>query len=185
VAAGDQSDGRLDAPLGFALAAAARKLAKFYAKALGERPLTPAQLVVLRRLWLEDGPALRDLAPRAGLDPTSLNWLIDQLEKAGFVERHRDAADRRLVRAWLTDEGRALERDLTPEIARWETALAAELARHHTPEQVTAFRAVLATVVEALPEGEDLWSARVAAWDERLEALRRALEDEHDPDEPS
>ena len=182
---GERRDGRLDVPLGFSLAAAACKLAKLYARALGERPLTPAQLVVLRRLWLEDGPALRDLALRAGLDPTSLNWLIDQLEKAGFVERCRDDADRRLVRAWLTDEGRALERELAPEIARWEAALGDELRQHHTPQQLAAFRAVLATIVEVLPEGDDLWAARVAAWDERLEALRRALEGEQDPDEPS
>ena len=166
-----------EAPLGFALGAAARKLAKFYAAALAERsPRSPAQLVVLRRLWAADGQPLRDLAVRAGLDPTSLNWLIDQLEKAGFVERRRDEADRRLVRAWLTDEGRALERDLAPAIERWEAALTEELLRHHDPAEVAAFRAVLATVAGTLPDGDDLWAGRVAAWDARLDALRRSLE---------
>jgi DNA-binding MarR family transcriptional regulator len=177
-AADDRSWGP-EAPLGFALGAAARKLSKFYAAALAERPpRSSAQLVVLRRLWAADGQPLRDLAVGAGLDPTSLNWLIDQLEKAGFVERRRDETDRRLVRAWLTDEGRALERDLSPEIERWEATLTDELLRHHTPAEIAAFRAVLATVAETLPDGDDLWSSRVAAWDARLDALRRSLEGE-------
>jgi DNA-binding MarR family transcriptional regulator len=165
-------------PLGFALAAAARKLTKFYAAALVERPLTPAQLVVLRRLRAEDGQPMRDLAPRAGLDPTSLNWLVDQLQKHGFVERRRDAADRRLVRIWLSDEGRALAGELEPEIGRWEQAIVTELLRQHSPAELATFRAVLATVVRVLPEGEDLWARRVAAWEAALEALRRSLEDE-------
>jgi DNA-binding MarR family transcriptional regulator len=163
-------------PLGFALAAAARKLTKFYAAALAERPLTPAQLVVLRRLRAADGQPMRDLAPRAGLDPTSLNWLVDQLEEKGFVERRRDDADRRLVRVWLTDEGRALVGELAPEIARWEAVIATELLRRHSPAELATFRAVLATVIEALPDGEDLWANRVAAWDTALAALRRSLE---------
>jgi DNA-binding MarR family transcriptional regulator len=163
-------------PLGFALAAAARKLAKFYAAALGERPLTPAQLVVLRRLWRADGQPMRDLAPRAGLDPTSLNWLVDQLEKAVLVERRRDAHDRRLVRVWLTDDGRALADELEPEVARWQDLLDCELRLHHTPADLATFRAILATVIDVLPEGDDLWAKRIAAWDASLEALRRSLE---------
>jgi MarR family transcriptional regulator, organic hydroperoxide resistance regulator len=182
VTAGEPLDRAAEDPLGFALAAAARKLTKFFAAALAERPLTPAQLVVLRRLAAVDGQAMRDLAPRAGLDPTSLNWLVDQLEKAAFVERRRDAVDRRLVRVWLTDEGRALAGELAPEVARWEETVAAELRRHHTPAELATFRAVLATIVEVLPEGEDLWAGRIAAWEETLDALRRSLE-EPAPDE--
>ena len=38
-------------PLGFALGAAARKLAKFYVKALAGHFLTPSPLFLLRQLW--------------------------------------------------------------------------------------------------------------------------------------
>ena len=175
---GQLRDREPEDPLGFALAAAARKLAKFYAAALAERPVTPAQLVVLRRLWAEDGQSLRDLAPRAGLDPTSLNWLVDQLEKTAFLTRRRDDADRRLVRVWLTDAGRALANELEPEAVRWDETVEQELRRRHTVEELTAFRAVLATIATALPEGEDLWSKRIAAWEATLAALKRSLEDD-------
>jgi DNA-binding MarR family transcriptional regulator len=177
VATGNDRSRDPEDPLGFALAAAARKLAKFYAAALAEwRPLTPAQLVVLRRLWSEDGQPMRDLAPRAGLDPTSLNWLVDQLEKAAYVERRRDAGDRRLVRVCLTDQGRALAGELGPEMAGWEETVERELRRHHTAAELATFRAVLASIVEVFPEGEDLWARRIATWDSSLEALRRSIE---------
>ena len=92
-----------------------------------------AQLVVLRRLWAADGQSMRDLAPRAGLDPTSLNWLVDQLEKAAFVERRRDDADRRLVRVWLTDEGRALAGEIEPEVSRWEETVVSASRKCRSP----------------------------------------------------
>ena len=77
-------------PLGFALGAAARKLAKFYTQALTGHSLTPSQLFLLRQLWLEDGLPLRDLALRAQLDATSTTWLVDQLERESLVKRKRN-----------------------------------------------------------------------------------------------
>jgi hypothetical protein len=38
-------------PLGFALGAAARKLAKLYVKTLAGQRLSPSQLFLLRQLW--------------------------------------------------------------------------------------------------------------------------------------
>ena len=60
-----QEGGSREEPLGFALGAAARKLAKFYVQALADHPLTPSQLFLLRQLWFEDGLPLRDLSLRA------------------------------------------------------------------------------------------------------------------------
>src|ERR1700730_18275177 len=104
-------------PLGFALGAAARKLAKFYVKALAGHPLTPSQLFLLRQLWFEDGLPLRDLGLRAQLDATSTTWLVDQLERAGLVERKRNDPDRRIVRVWMTEAGRQAQAKLVPELS--------------------------------------------------------------------
>jgi DNA-binding MarR family transcriptional regulator len=163
-------------PLGFALGAATRKLAKFYARALADGPVTPAQLALVRQLWAEDGQQLRLLGARAQLDATSATWLVDQLEGGGFVERRRTDADRRIVRVWLTEAGRRLQTTLEPEIARWEEAIAETLAAHHPAEEIAAFRAVLTTIVAAFPDGDDLWAARSALWDARLDALKAFVE---------
>ena len=145
--------------------------------------MTPSQLFFLRLLWLEDGLPLVALRERAQLDATSATWLADQLEKAGLIERRRDDRDRRIVRLWLTDSGRALHTDLAPQIARWEAALRAALAQHHTQAEFDAFESVLHTLIDVLPEGDDLWAELSAAWDSTLNALPTDLEGEQS-DEP-
>jgi MarR family transcriptional regulator, organic hydroperoxide resistance regulator len=173
----DQKEGgNREEPLGFALGAAARKLAKFYVKALADYPLTPSQLFLLRQLWLEDGLPLRDLGLRAQLDATSTTWLVDQLEQASLVERKRNDTDRRIVRVWLTQAGRQFQVELVPALVRWENALYQRLLPYQTPEEIAAFRSVLATLSNTLPEGDDLWEQLSTSWDTRLDLLRSLTE---------
>ncbi|MGI8855591.1 MAG: MarR family winged helix-turn-helix transcriptional regulator [Thermomicrobiales bacterium] len=172
----DNSGG--EAPLGFALGAATRKLAKFYAKALADGPVTPSQLALLRQLWAEDGQPLGLLGVRAQLDATSTTWLVDQMEERDLLERRRTDPDRRVVRVWLTDAGRRLHTTLAPEIARWEAAIGETLAERHTPAEIATFRTVLFTLIATFPDGDDLWATRSALWDKRLDALKAFVEAE-------
>ncbi len=162
--------------MGFALGAAARKLAKFYAKALAGSSLTPSQLFLLRQLWFEDGLPLRDLAVRTQLDATSTTWLVDQLEQAGLVERKRTDTDRRIVRVWLTEAGRQSLAVLVLNLSRWENALHQGLLPHHAPDEIAAFRRMLATLINTLPEGDDLRERLSTSWDSRLDRLRSLTE---------
>ena len=152
-------------------------MAKFYAAALADGPVTPSQYFLLRQLWREDGLALGELSLRAQLDATSATWLVDQVEKAGFVERRRTDLDRRIVRVWLTEAGQALRDDLEPAVARWEAQLAGALARHAGVRELEAARSVLTTLIANLPEGADLWAEVAAGWDEQLAALRDLVEE--------
>jgi len=171
-----QEGGTHEEPLGFALGAAARKLAKFYVQALADYPLTPSQLFLLRHLWIEDGLSLRDLGLRSQLDATSITWLIDQLEQAGLIERKRSTHDRRIVHVWLTKAGLQSQARLAPELEHWESVLYQGLLSHHTPEEIRAFRHVLATLINTLAEGDDLWEHLLASWDTRLDRLRSLTE---------
>jgi DNA-binding MarR family transcriptional regulator len=173
----DDSEGvSREEPLGFALGAAARKLAKFYTQALTGQGLTPSQLFLLRQLWFEDGLPLRDLAARAQLDATSTTWLVDQLEQAGLVERKRNASDRRIVRICLTEAGRQSQSELAPQLLRWENALYQGLLPYHPHDEIVTFRRVLATLINTLPEGDDLWQQLSTSWDSRLDRLRSLTE---------
>lgn len=156
--------------------AATRKLAKFYVKALADYPLTPSRLFLLRQLWFEDGLPLRDLGVRTQLDATSTTWLVDQLEQAKLVERKRNDADRRIVRVWLTEAGWHSRYELVSALAHWEDILHQELLPYHTPDEITAFRHVLATLSNILPEGDDLWAHLSASWDTRFARLRSLTE---------
>jgi DNA-binding MarR family transcriptional regulator len=173
-----QPDQPFHEPLGFVVSAAARKLAKFYASALANEPVTPSQLFFLRQLWREDALSLVALRERAQLDATSATWLTDQLEKAGLIERRRNDPDRRVVRISLTPAGRALRDDLEPRLQQWEAALRSQLLQQHQHEELAAFMSVLRTLVDDLPDGDDLWAELSASWDSRLDALRRFLEAE-------
>lgn len=83
-----------------------------------ERGITPQQFNVLRILVDDtDGNGLRcsSISERLINRVPDITRLLDRLEKAGLVKRHRDPKDRRVVRAALTDDGLALvERMETP-----------------------------------------------------------------------
>ena len=119
---------------------------------------------------------LRDLGVRAQLDATSTTWLVDQLEQAGLVQRKRNDPDRRIVRVWLTEAGRQSQAELVPKLSRWEDALHQELLTYHTPDEIATFRRVLATLINTLPEGDDLWEHLSTFWDSRLDRLRSLTE---------
>src|SRR5262252_4162261 len=68
----------------------------------------------LRALWDEDGLTQRELSTRVGtMEPTTMS-AIALMEKSGFVERRRNEEDRRKINVYLTERGRALERELLP-----------------------------------------------------------------------
>jgi DNA-binding MarR family transcriptional regulator len=76
-----------------------------------DRGVTPQQFNVLRILADDaGGEGLRcsSISDRLTNRVPDITRLLDRLERAGLVERHRDPKDRRVVRAALTDTGRAL-----------------------------------------------------------------------------
>lgn len=167
---------RVGSLLGFQLAQVARKLQKTYEAAFAPFALTPSQALVLDQLWQEDGLPLKELGARAHLDPTSVNWLVGQLEKAGLAERQKDAADRRVVRLWLTPAGRDLERQVYAEVKRQEQALEGVLLRYISTAELGALGRGMQVLVDELPEGEDLLAAVIAEWERRMERLRVLVE---------
>ncbi len=78
------------------------------ADGLDRHGLHPGQEFYLAQLWREDGVTSTDLAVRTGVSAPAVTKVVGGLERAGLVHRERDDADARLVRVWLTDEGRAL-----------------------------------------------------------------------------
>lgn len=70
--------------------------------------LTLTQVTVLRTLLREGPQSAGRLGHAVGLSPTSVTRLIDRLERRGFVSRHRDAEDRRLVEIRLEPAGEAI-----------------------------------------------------------------------------
>lgn len=67
--------------------------------------LRPAHSPVFQHLE-RGGTRIGVLAERAQMTNQSMGYLVDALEKRGYVERHPDPADRRAALVVITDRGR-------------------------------------------------------------------------------
>jgi len=82
-----------------------------------------AGLGVLRVLMASDGLKSTELAEQAWSSPGTMTSVVNTLVKGGFVERKPDDADRRVVRLYITDQGRGLISYYVPQAAaRWRKA---------------------------------------------------------------
>lgn len=72
---------------------------------LAARGLTPNDARILMSLEPGQGVPIGELARRWKSDPSNATGIVDRLEKAGFVERQPDPADRRVKRVALTPAG--------------------------------------------------------------------------------
>jgi DNA-binding MarR family transcriptional regulator len=98
-----------DAPLPQLLLVAARLMGAYYAETVrvaGVR-MSPAGLGVLRMLLVRDGLKSSEAAARGGSSPGTLTAVVNTLARQGYVERRPDASDRRVIRLYVTDKGRA------------------------------------------------------------------------------
>ncbi|MGY1802376.1 MarR family winged helix-turn-helix transcriptional regulator [Blastococcus sp. SYSU D00922] len=88
--------------------------------------VSPAQARVFQRI-APAGSRLTDLAAQAGITKQSAGFLVDQLERAGYVERVPDPADGRARLVRVADRGaRSVEvsRRVVAEVeAEWTASL--------------------------------------------------------------
>jgi DNA-binding MarR family transcriptional regulator len=94
--------------------------------AAGFDDFTPAQARVFQRI-APDGSRLTELAAQAGITKQSAGFLVDQLERSGYVERVPDPADRRARLVRIAERGaRSVEasRDIVARVeAEWTAHL--------------------------------------------------------------
>jgi MarR family transcriptional regulator, lower aerobic nicotinate degradation pathway regulator len=108
-------------------------------EARGESVLAWQLLNQLQR-W---GPATqREIAERAAQHPTGVSRLLDELERGGYVRRHRDPADRRKVRVQITPPGIARLEQSRPQV----TAAVDEVLGPLTLAERQALRSLLGKI---------------------------------------
>jgi DNA-binding MarR family transcriptional regulator len=100
----------LDNQLCFALYSSSLLMTKLYKPMLDEIGLTYPQYLAMLALWEEDEVTVSALGGRLYLDSGTLTPLLKRLEKAGLIQRERNAEDERQVLVRLTQAGRALKR---------------------------------------------------------------------------
>jgi MarR family transcriptional regulator, organic hydroperoxide resistance regulator len=94
--------------LGYKLKLASQLMYRDFLERLEPYGLTPFHYLVLCCLWEEDGLSTTGIADRLKQLGATLTGVVDRMEERHLVYRERDSNDRRIVRVWLTDEGRHL-----------------------------------------------------------------------------
>lgn len=110
-----------------------------YGESLRELNLYAGQDNLLYRLWLGDGITQMQLCEHLKCEPPTVTNMVKTLEQNGFIYRKKDGADARVMRIFLTDEGRALQQ---PVENKWRELR--EKLLHDIPE---ADRLVLRTLI--------------------------------------
>lgn len=87
------------------------------AAAVEEIGLTAPQLHAVLWIGREGSLTMGEVAQRIGVTEKTITGIVDRLERAGFVRRARDEADRRVVRVRLTPTGARTHRRLDREFA--------------------------------------------------------------------
>jgi DNA-binding MarR family transcriptional regulator len=86
------------------------KMRRDYSESLRELNLYVGQDNLLARLWAGDGITQMQLCDHLKCEPPTVTNMVKSLEQNGFIVRKRDERDGRVMRIYLTDEGKELEK---------------------------------------------------------------------------
>jgi len=100
---------KLDNQLCFPLYAAARRIVNEYTPLLKPLGITYTQYIAFMVLWEKDDITVGELGSKLHLDNGTITPLLKKLETSGYIKRIRSAADERVVKICLTEEGRAMK----------------------------------------------------------------------------
>ena len=92
--------------VGFLLGKTHTRIAAAAAESLGEPGFTMKHFGCLTVIATEGPLSQQRLSERIGLDRTTIVAIVDDLERAGYVERRRDPEDRRAYALEITRSGR-------------------------------------------------------------------------------
>jgi DNA-binding MarR family transcriptional regulator len=143
------SPSNVESDLGWALGAVTRSYLRIAAEAVADVPGGPRGYQVLSSAARGDAGTQLAMAQRLGVDRTVMTYLLDDLEKAGLVERKPDPADRRARRVVLTEDGRARLCDVERRLRRVEDHVLGPL----DPSERDTLRTLLQRL--AVANGED------------------------------
>ena len=94
--------------LGYKLKLTSQLMYRNFLERLEPHGLTPFHYLVLCCLWEEDGLSTSEIADKLKQLGATLTGVVDRMEQRNLVYRQRSSQDRRIIRIWLTEEGKRL-----------------------------------------------------------------------------
>ena len=152
-AAGDDACTGVDGDLGWALGVVFRSYVKATEIALAGVPGGPRGYQVLATAVAGPPRTQLALAQQLGVDRTVMTYLLDDIERAGLVERRPDPADRRARQVQVTAKGRDLSNDLRERLEKAEDHVLAVLPDGDREQFRTLLRRLATAANAADPVG--------------------------------
>jgi len=123
----DENQGRLSYWLFYAQRCVAYAYAEVLRAHCEERGkpyvITPPQWGALSLLLVQDGMTIGTMSQKRGVDAPTATGIITRLEQNGLVERRQNREDRRVVKIYLTDEGRDISNTLVSSVEHFEQSM--------------------------------------------------------------
>lgn len=112
--------------------------------------LFPGQPKILECLREQDGAKPKDIGLHCGIDKSTMSSLLRKMEEKELIIRCPDKTDRRAVRIWLTDSGRAA----AEKVASITETIDRRALQGLSTAQKQELQTALQTVLQTLQKGE-------------------------------
>ncbi|CAK7286616.1 MarR family winged helix-turn-helix transcriptional regulator [Streptomyces sp. RM1] len=123
--------------------------------AMRRHGLHVGQNYLLAVLWERDGRTPGEVAAALNVTTPTVVKMADRMTAAGLLTRRRDDRDNRLVRLWLTDAGRALQKPVETERRLIEEKVTAGLTETERQSLLNALAKVHEAASKLLSEPDD------------------------------
>lgn len=117
-----------------------------------EMGIHPGQLPVMRTISMNEGITQRELANSIHVKPPTIAVTIKRMEKAGFICRKEDKADRRVCRLYLTEKGKELSQKLKAMMTENEKVL----VKGFSEAELVQMKEYFGRIIQNIREGSDV-----------------------------
>jgi len=115
----------------------------------------PGQFFCLRVVGGHDGISQRELADELHVAAPSVSRMLQGMERAGLVERRDDERDQRVMRVYVTERGRELEKKFRGVVAGYVKDTIGRLSEADRRELIRLLGAFSATLEAAIESRRD------------------------------
>lgn len=137
---------RREETVDYNIKAAWHAIARMYNHEAVKQGITMSVGFVLLNINSEEGTPATKIAPLMGLEARSLTRLLKNMEEKGLIERIADKNDKRLVRVYLTKEGKKKKEKARETVLRFNNVV-----REHIPkEKLNSFFEVIQDITKLI-----------------------------------
>jgi DNA-binding MarR family transcriptional regulator len=91
------------------------------------------------------------MSQKRGVDAPAATGIITRLEQSGLVERRHDREDRRVVKVYLTDEGRDISRTLVSVVEHFEQSMTRRFSEGDLDRFLGQLQQLITNAAEVVP----------------------------------